>query len=282
MVIAEKEVEPLFDYSWSYGSSLNAQLYQIYGTGIFDSDIVVDYCTEISLTGRFVPGVTYTIQKALLDEKGNPGAFTDVTLYTAPADNYLGVPVTAMDITPDIFGNIPLVSQTGVIGRAYERSLTNKDAVYQYRVKAVKGGVTEYLTSSYINVSPGSPYISMQVVRENSTTYTFIPSVYNRNRFADGDKLVIYFVKGLFNAYRTGPYTEANSITFTKAELEGLSISGKLQTFPPYATDQYIYAQAYLVHADGSRDPIQGGWSGTGYWGSYSNNGQTHRQLYYY
>ena len=69
-----------------------------------------------------------------------------------------------------------------------------------------------------------------------------------------GDKLVIYYVKGAYGVYQTGPYTQG--VEFSKAELE--AATAKSLVISKATGDSYAYVKAHIVLADGSRQNASG------------------------
>jgi hypothetical protein len=91
-----------------------------------------------------------------------------------------------------------------------------------------------------------------------------------KNALQTGDKLVLYYVSSSTNSqiYQTGPYTAANSITFSKADLEAAApIAAKKITVP--AANTYVYVQAYLEYANGQRVNVTSPYNNNYTW-SYS------------
>jgi hypothetical protein len=70
-------------------------------------------------------------------------------------------------------------------------------------------------------------------------------------------------VKGGFYSYQNGKYSA--SIEFSKSELEAAPVESKSIDVPVAGADSYVFAQAYLEFADGTRKNIsRWNWSGGG------------------
>jgi hypothetical protein len=187
------------------------------------------------------------------------GDYAAVTLSKYPGSD---TPLDAGDLTPDFLGNLP-------VSTVYDRTLPATDgAKYSYRVKAVKGTDTQYKTASSQPTVNAKTYIrgSISVAAKGgvtpapaavgNTTYAITPEITYKDALQTGDKLVLYWVRGDYEIYRNGPYLETNKVEFTKAQLE----AGTAQTLTVPAntnTGEYLYVQAYLVFADGTRQNVQ-------------------------
>jgi hypothetical protein len=122
----------------------------------------------------------------------------------------------------------------------------------------------------------------------NNSTYSVKPLTNYKGLLQANDKVVLYQVIGDYYSYTTGPYVAA-SVSFSKAELE----AGTAKTLTVVkngtgANYKYLYVQAYLEHADGTKECFNQ-W-GNLYWDynsssiiDYKNthSGQHHAQLDY-
>ena len=239
-------------------------------------------------------GVTYSIERGIADASGNVNyqLFTGLTkkvLTTAGGSTTTTFESVGFDM--DDRGN--LKEQT-----VYDRTLTLKNDKVQYRIKAVKDKAVSYIESSLITIdlaAYAAPIITVAAKTTSGTNDVFkisaSVSAEGLLKDADNDKLVIFWVTGNSNAYKTGPYTTSNSVTFTKADLELFTPKEKedlkVPTTKP-AGVSLLFIQAYL-EVDGvkkvianSGDAQFGSIQGSGlsaYGGGGWNNGQYHVQL---
>jgi hypothetical protein len=252
-------------------------------TALFASNASISGYSDVTIqgdeiTGAYVmlslnrigtrDGVTYSFERAPVDANSVVGAWAAAALKTAAT----GGSAFVLSTGTDVLGNE--VSQT-----AYDQNVAS--GVYQYRVKAEKAGQSpQYRTTSSmvtvdkINSISGSIRVDAPVTSGSNKTYAVTPSFsLIKGALAAGDKLVIYWTTG---DYSSG-YTAANSITFTKAELEAASVAAKDITAP--ASSYYVYAQAYIeTAADGKRRNV-GPYSFA--WNEYSSTGISNVSSYY-
>jgi hypothetical protein len=253
------------DYSFSegYNSSSNS---------------ITAFHTAINFTGSntYKPGVNYIFQRAKKDAMGNPGAYADVDLY----DSFMTT-AKRIDLTFDDLGN---PSMSSLLYSTLYDKLPFEEADYQYRIKAVKGSQVEYKTSGnsavYIRYSSyvdASIYVSVNGAKD---VFAFTPSITYRNMLKEGDKLVVYHVIRNDETYQTGPFMEDNTISFNKAELDRATVNTKSLSITANNTppdEKYLYVQAYIVFADGTRKGVSS-WNGAGL---YSFVGQTNGNYIY-
>jgi hypothetical protein len=238
-------------------------------------------------------GVLYSVERATLDAKGNPGTWSTPTLSLY---NTSDTPLPPQ--TMDIFGNLSYS-----LAAVFDRSLPPTEATYQYRLKGVRtsDNLTEYLYGN-----PGSdrvvidfkPYLTSRISLnigskggEASAVYTITPGLSNgtkRNILKEGDKVVLYWIVGKSDCYSTGPYNNTNIVVFGKSDIESaLSTPTTKPLDVPQKggdTNQYLYVQAWLERVNGDKLPLKEGsnWTGAGLQGSLrNNNGQWHQQLTY-
>ncbi|MDR0707766.1 MAG: hypothetical protein LBF60_07820 [Treponema sp.] len=242
----EKRFEPLFGANFYIYAGLNGV---VPGTGA-NAAAAVNYSASISLND-VKPGVTYSVERAPANKLGYAtGEYAPVTLSKQVNGDYTAA--AADDLTPDHLGNV---------GSFYDRTLPAEAGYYVYRVKAVKGDTTQYKpkNGSLLSVEPtqyASNIVHIRVAAKDAATagvtkYAVTPSLDYKNILPDGVKLVIYWVKGNYDSYRYGKYS--NSIEFTKAELEAATVAPKSIDVPDAGNGQNVYAQAYLEAADGTR-----------------------------
>ncbi|MDR2445873.1 MAG: hypothetical protein LBD58_01065 [Treponema sp.] len=246
---AEKVFESLFGTDFSIDGWVD---YVVTGTGATVTT-VVNYSAAISLSG-LKPGVTYSVERAPANKLGYAtGDYATVTLSKLVNADYTAA--TADDLTPDHLGNV---------GNFYDRTLPAEAGFYVYRIKAVKGGTTQYRPKDgvLLSVDP-KQYVSniveisvaaKDVAAAGVTKYAVTPSLDYKNILPDGSKLVIYWVKGDYSSYQYGKYS--NTIEFSKAELEAATVAPKSIDVPDAGTGSYVYAQAYLEFADGTRKSL--------------------------
>jgi hypothetical protein len=248
---------------------------------IDESKTLKGFYATITLNGIAKPEVTYSVERAPVNEAGNAGTYAAVgALYTSAASD--AAVLTAANLTADVLGNLKYST-------VYDKSLPAASGKYKYRVKAVKGDVTQTKEiSSSVTVDPHSQLsgssISITVVTTDSTTgaktYAVTPSLTPKGALQTGDKLVIYYVKSASSddVYKTGPYTQG--VEFSKDGLEAASVTENL-VIPKATDDAYAYVQAYFVFADGSRQNVTQYISETGGVSNVSNYSVDSDQIYY-
>jgi hypothetical protein len=274
---AEKVFESLF------GSNFYASISQsgvVLGTAA-TANTVVNYSASISSIQGLKAGVAYSVERAPADKLGNAtGAYETVTLSKLAAGDY--VAAAAGDLTSDHLGNL---------GQStfYDRTLPATAGYYTYRVKAVKGGATQYKPKGgdLLSIDPQefvSQFIGISVAAKdtgvaNVTKYAVTPSLDYKNILPDGGKLVIYWVKGGSSSYQYGKYS--NAIEFSKAELEAATVAAKSIDVPDVGTGSYVYAQAYVEFADNARKNLpSSSWNSGG--GVYSRSSYYDNGAYVY
>jgi hypothetical protein len=281
--------EALF-YVDDYGSTSlpsinNSSATAFLGTGD-NSDRIAGFYATISFSSfRAKPGVIYSLERATVDAAtGNDGTYDEVTLSTTGA-TATALPTGAL--TADVLGNLPVTAMSPV----YDRGLPATAGKYQYRIKAVKGSVTQtkeisttVTASTYSAISSSS--ISIATATGTDTkTYAVTPALSPKGALQAGDKLVFYYVKGASGVYETGPYTK--SIEFTKADLEATTVTAKNLVITKGTDDDAAYVQAYIEFADGSKRSVSsnitvsGGVSGTTYYTDGSGNSIYYATLEY-
>jgi hypothetical protein len=270
------------------------------------SDIVTGFYASIKMNEiSALRGTTYSVQKTILDAKGNPTTWTDVTLSSSPdADISVGTP------TVDIFGNLSFA-----LGTVYDRSLPFKEAKYRYRLRGTRtsDNITEYINASSVTVVDFKDYILSRLsltidTKDDSdsanSVYKITPGYTGRRNFLQtiqltgqtpnekSDKVVLYYLIGdKEDCYKTGPYMDNKIVTFTKNDLESGIGGGTVTTrdlkVPIKVGTQYLYVQAWLECADGEKYPLKltGNWKGLGLLNSSNptilNNEQYHVRLSY-
>jgi hypothetical protein len=220
---------------------------EITGTGA-TANTLTGFTAGIDLSGIAKPGVTYSLERVKLDAVGNEEAagYQAVTLYKSST----GTTTWATgDWTADALGNLPV---TG----GYDRILSPAAGTYRYRVKAVKAGIDAQYKSFEVEADPYE-YLTILSVsigdKETEGTnfkYAVTPSVFLKGVLQEGDKVVIYAVKGVAGSYQSGPYAKA--VEFTKAQLE----AGTAQDLVLANDGDAAFVQAYLELADGTKEPI--------------------------
>ena len=258
------------------------------GTG---SSTIQGYSISINGSLTVITGYTYTLERAKLDESGNPGAYTAVTPQKRKPNT---TPVAYEDAAiNEVNGGIDAVGTPQSGPTLYDRAFIEDTAAagtYRYRINAVKGTETpKYLESqssygqvSYFEVTIGSvAYIQGQIsvsapqdIPDDGSAltgkkYTITPSLTYKGALQTGDKLVVYWLKAN-NSYdfRYGPWNADNKVEFTKTDLEAASIATQDITVPFIESDEYnayIFAQAFIVLNDGTRISVQN-------WSNYSWN----------
>jgi hypothetical protein len=259
-----------------------------------DSDNVTGFFASLSLSSiGAVPGVRYSVERTTLDTNGNPGAWKDLSkdkLLSTTQNSHTPLP----DQTMDMFGNLSS-SYTSV----YDRTLPLAEAKYSYRLKAERASdnVTEYLYADYSITIDFVSYLMSRLTLDiggrggdGSAVYTITPNLTSgtkRGILKEGDKVVLYWILGRQDSYSTGPYNTANTIFFSKSNLESslgsLTDTKDLEVLAKGGDNQYLYVQAWLERVGGDKYSFtSSNWTGVGRTGTnYSNNGQYHVQLSY-
>ena len=225
----------------------------------------------------FKSGVTYSVERAPVDADGLIGAYATVQLkqWNSTSGNYEDI--NFANFLPDFLGH-PAASPSG-----YDRSLSAAAGTYQYRIKAVKGDATAYGTDDYdsrVTVNPrqeirGTIEVTPSSISGADRTYQvkpYITVVGYKNALQTGDKLVVYWISSpSSDGYQTGPWVAAQKLEFTKADLEADTVTGKTLTIP-YTAGNYVFAQAYLEYADGTRGDVRIGYNGNFTWSYYGSS----------
>jgi hypothetical protein len=241
---AKQKYEALFDSSSGYPYASGPQPITTNGT-------LTGFSVQISFNNSAKPSVTYAVERTPVDAAGNAGTYAAVSTLYASATGTTAL--TAADLTADVLGLLKYSS-------VYDKSLPATAGKYKYRVKATKGTVTQTKEiSSTVTVDPRNyTYVSSisigAATGTNPKTYAVTPSVSYKDALQTGDKLVIYYAKGAYGVYQTGPYTKG--IEFSKDELE--AATAKELKIPKIASDNYAYMKAYLEFADGSCELVSG------------------------
>jgi len=199
-----------------------------------------------------VPGAVYSIERATTDEQGDIlDDYQAITVYTSNAAG-----AAAATLTPDVLGHIA--------DTVYDKGLPAKKAYYSYRFKAVKDGITDY---SYRNLSVDpagnfNTYFYFTIVKDDSdaatTKYAFTPNLSYTGILQSGDKVVVY--SKISAEYSSGYFTEkyeVSSVSFTQAEIDAFTPAPKTLSVPKNPGTRYLYVQAYLEKADGTRQSAQ-------------------------
>jgi len=243
-----------------------------------DDTITGFIATIPDLSSLSQSGVTYTVERAILDANGNPSAYQPVTLSKVRTTEE---PIGEM-LTADIFGNLPLQQV------CYDRGLPPVEGKYQYRIKGVKGNAVEYVKAVNIITINFKDYFSTKVALSVETktnansndTYKITPNyTAKKGMLQSTDKVVLYWLIGdIEDCYKYGPYKTINSIAFLKNELESQTAMNLV--VPQKTTGKYLYVQAYLERANGDKQLINT-WTGSGRFSSTTYNGQFHVRLEY-
>jgi len=267
----KQKYETLFAADYNLPNSFSI----IYSLNTTDSIITDFYVRFYPGNSSYKPGVNYTLQRAIIDTMGNPGAYSDANFYI----NDTSTTYKKADFTIDELGNPSYAT-------LYDK-LDFKEANYQYRMKAEKGVQIEYKSLAYSNsyyhpltvsvkFSNFITSVNINVTKDSAAAttdkFTFTPSVNYRNMLKDGDKLVIYYVVGESNSsYQTG-YTESNTITFTQSDLDKTAVTAKTLTLQKntVANQKYLFAQAYLIFEDETKRSVN--WNSAAYAGSANGN----------
>jgi hypothetical protein len=154
----------------------------------------------------------------------------------------------------------------------YDRTLPADGGYYVYRVKAVKGGATLYNPRDGVLVTIDRQAVAASVIYVSAaakdttdadkTKYAVTPAIVYKNVLPADGKLVIYWIKGGSDSYWYGKY--GGKIEFSKAELEAATVQPKPIEVLDAAAGSYVFAQAYLEFADGTRENISGWTTGGG------------------
>ncbi|GAB6391272.1 MAG: hypothetical protein MdMp014T_0645 [Treponematales bacterium] len=260
-VSAATAFESLFATSWGGPNS---------ATPIIDAtNTLTGYYTTFTLSGVGKNGAAYSVERAPVDEAGNAGTYAAVTL--SKSSNTASAP-TAAELTADFLGNLP-------ISTVYDRGVPKTPGAYKYRLAATKSGKTQYLPQSgTVPVNPRSLVINslpLSVGAQNNATaghtkYAVTPGITFKDALQTGDEVVVYWIKGGSSAGTTGPWLEANKVTFTKANIEAGTVQTIDITDATYPGD-YIFVRAYLV-VDGERSTnLSGNFTGSGYSAGYGD-----------
>jgi len=268
--IIERKYDPLFgsDAYLSFGTfsiSSNA----IYETG--DSDTIIGFWNSIDLSQiKPKPYVTYTIERAILDTR-RP-YYRPIPLFSKSS----GADTPVDSLTADNFGNLLPIT-------VYDRELPASEDIYLYRIKGVKGEVTDYIESKSINIDFNNYLkgnVSLEIaskaeVNGGNDVYFKITPVYKckKGLLRDDDKIVLYWLLGGNECYKTVPFNPDDKISFDKQDIEEKPAASQGLTFPkdPGAGKtghRYLYVQAFLERQNGDRlkfDNIDSThWSGGG------------------
>jgi hypothetical protein len=258
IVEKEKKVDPLFSGSISgYDSDL------VYTTSVINGNTATGFSAYLSLSNFDPkPGVAYTVERATVDNFGNPGAYTSVSLTQKVTNTDYTNSYPPVTLDRDVLGNFSAM-------QVYDRSLPLEKKTYRYRIKAVKDGITDYVGSysnqKWISVTIDDPYNSLnlglsvgtKITNDTIDTFKITPSYINyRGILQTGDQVVLYWIRGNSNAYSNG-YSAANSISFSKTEIEATAPAAKdlIVTSPAY-NNGYLFVQAWLERADGEKSQI--------------------------
>jgi len=262
----EKTITTTYIPIFGEGASLSLKSFEIAENGILaeDGTSVTGFWVLIDLKDiKPQSDVTYTIERAILDIHNKPINFETVTLY----DTYNST--TPFDLTEktktDIFGNSPTLTT------ACDKSLPVKEDNYEYRIKGVKGDVTDYIKAN-VNLQIDfttyfQKYISLEIGNkiaetDSSPVYKITPKFDlpkgRRGLLQDSDKLVLYWIVGPADCYKTGPYKHENTISFTKNQIEAALSANPQNTrnLPiPEKTvaNNSLYIQAYIELANGDK-----------------------------
>ena len=216
----------------------------------------------------FVHAFVVSLERATVDADGVVGA------YASPGGL---ANINFANFLPDFLGH-PAASPE------FTDTLPATPGIYQYRIKAVKDGVTVYGTddSSYnysrVSVNPrqeiqGTIAVAATTIDGTDRKYQVKPRLTDssyKNALQTGDKLVVYWISSPNSSgYQTGPWAASQKIEFNKAELEVDEPTGKQLTIP-YTAGNYVFAQAYLEYADGTRADVRFSGGGNGFKWDYS------------
>jgi hypothetical protein len=237
-VTKETKVDPLFsgNISGNYGLVFN------------DDNSVTGFYASLTLNSfKVQPGVTYTFERATVDENNELGNYISVNLTNQNTSTF--------SFIPDVLGNLTETT-------AEDRTLPLEKKTYRYRIKAVKGDITDYVGNNYqkwvpVNVDPSS-YLTLYLNVGNKTTadgndtFPITASVSNKGLLPSGDKVVLYWKRNVYS----DSYSTANSISFTKTDIEAATVKNDLSVSSLAAYNDYIYIQVWWEKADGTKSQI--------------------------
>jgi len=243
---------PLVEEQYTYKSNSG---YSISGFG-----------TAIRLYNDLVvlqPGVTYTLERAKQTNAPNANwAWTTPALYKRAS----GSSDTAINLTEniDIFGNIWSIGQVPgdpeyVTDIVYDRGIPVEEGIWVYRIKAVRDGITDY------SITTETEFDFWEILKDSrwgefdvnvsatydatNTTYKIQPSLdrYYQNMLKEGDKLVVYYIRGNLAAAYFGPWTTDKSVSFSKSDLSGATITSQSFSVPNASgAANSLFIQVYL------------------------------------
>jgi hypothetical protein len=255
-----------YDSLFGINASLSVGAFNVSSNAVYDpedSDTIKYFWTSIDLSKiNLQPGVTYTLKRLKVLDNGNTMP-SGTTFYK---DNNNDTPINnnLADIfssTVDIFGNL-LLSVTTV----YDRQLANEEFKYRYCIEGSKEGssTTDYIESNSINIDFKNylkDNISIKIagkVTEGSNVYFTVTPGYSGKKglLQEDDKIVLYWLLGGNECYKTDPFIADNNISFSKEALEMKpTTSERLPSLPAsfpvnpssgQTGHKYIYVQAYL------------------------------------
>jgi hypothetical protein len=271
-----EKFEDLFGDNWNANANVYPYITPITNT----AGTLTGLAVPIVFSGTGKPDVAYTVERATVDAAGNAGDYDKVSVYKDVSSTG-----TTGDLTADILGNLPY-------SLVYDKILPATGGKYKYRIKATKGTLTQTKEISYglgvdvVTVDPLN-YVDVMTIEivlvdaeGTDKKYNITPKLTYKGVLQANDKLVIYYVKGSdTDIYKNGPYKKAQSISFSKTELE--AATGKDLSIPKAEGDEYAYVQAYFEFADGrERKNVTVSSSGDGiaFINSYNGGGS---QIYY-
>jgi hypothetical protein len=300
--VLKKTVAPLFSGDISITGFYIYTSTTSYAITKFGAKIDLD-----SITPK--PGVTYTLERA--KQTNNPAAnwvWTTPSLYSTAS---YSSSTLITDLTQDIFGNFPAFGVDSTTGGTstyssvvYDQNIPFDEAegIWTYRLKAERDGITDYRQVSreidFWNLLLSSTGGEFEILMPEAGNYTDGTSRYKfqpsfdpdyQNLLKDGDKVVIYWVRGGAFAYQYGAFSTANSITFTKQDLTGYTTylkEAKTLSVPRSSgTNTFLFVQIYLESPNRESKVISSYLSDDNDW-VYSNyyvwqNGQASRRLAY-
>jgi hypothetical protein len=278
-------VSSTVDYKALFGGTSTSTPYAslsgpILGTGTASTTITGFrvYISLSSISAKY--GVTYKIQRAEVDDAGNPGTYTDIAPLKQSTTGSGYIALAAGDLTPDILGNLPLAT-------VYDEINSTAAIKYRYRVAAQESGKTEYRTSTSLvelntkYVANASLSVGANTPNGTNSTFSITPSNIYKGALQAGDKLELHYVaSSASNAYQNGPYQ--SGVVFSNTELE--AGTAKILTVPANSSYNNLYVQAYLIFADGTRTNISniygsGGNVSTGNYYDSNNNWIIYAQI---
>jgi hypothetical protein len=255
-----------------------------------DGTTVTGFYASLQLSQiKATPGVLYSVERATLDAKGNPGSWSTPTLSLY---NTSDTPLPKQEM--DIFGNL-----SSSLSAVFDRSLPPNEATYVYRLKGVRtsDNLTEYLPGSQTVEIDFKPYLTSRISLniggkggEASAVYTITPGLSNgtrKNILKEGDKVVLYWIVGKSDCYLTGPYNKTNIVVFGKSDIESAletPTTKPLDVPLKGGNNEVLYVQAWLERVNGDKLPLKEGsnWTGAGLQGLLiRNNEQWHQKLNY-